>query len=46
MTPLEYVRDMVTLTSARKLLYNCIFSKYKAEQQEEDGYKRKLHTQV
>lgn len=46
MTPIDYARDMVNITSPRKLLYNCIFSKYKMEQDDDNGYKRKLHAQV
>lgn len=46
MTPIEYARDMVNITSPRKLLYNCIFNKYKMEQDDDNGYKRKLHAKV
>lgn len=31
MTPLEYIRDHVTITKSRKLLYNCIFNQFKME---------------
>ncbi|KAJ8953941.1 hypothetical protein NQ318_019184 [Aromia moschata] len=42
MTPIDYVRDNVSITSARKLLYNCIFNKYKLELDECNNYERKL----
>ncbi|VEN40941.1 unnamed protein product [Callosobruchus maculatus] len=42
MSPLEYVKDNVNLSSPRKLLYNCIFSKYKMKLDDESCYERKL----
>lgn len=46
MTPMEYARESVTITSSRKLLYNCIFNKYKMEQDDDNDYKRKLLAKV
>ncbi|XP_057667786.1 uncharacterized protein LOC130900879 [Diorhabda carinulata] len=43
MTPIDYVKDNVRITSARKLLYNCIFEKYKIEIEDETEYDRRLH---
>lgn len=31
MTPLEYVQNNVVISSPRKLLYNCIFNKFKMD---------------
>lgn len=31
MTPLDYVRDHVSISSERKLLFNCIFNKFKLD---------------
>lgn len=42
MTPLEYVRDHINITSVRKLLYNCIFNKFKMEADEEDTGRKLL----
>lgn len=45
MTPLEYIKDNISVTSARKLLYNCIFNRNKIEQEDdiiEQEYDRKI----
>lgn len=44
MTPMEYVRDMVSISSEKKLLYNCIFNIFKIDI--EDDINRKLSGQV
>ncbi|XP_018566349.1 uncharacterized protein LOC108907241 [Anoplophora glabripennis] len=42
MTPLDYVRENISITSARKLLYNCIFNKFKMEVEGGGEYERKV----
>lgn len=44
MTPLEYIKNNVTISSPRKLLYNCIFNKFKID--ELKASERKLRGQV
>lgn len=39
---MEYVKDNVSITSPRKLLYNCIFNKCKAEFCDEDDKRKTL----
>ncbi|EFA08824.1 hypothetical protein TcasGA2_TC006521 [Tribolium castaneum] len=34
MTPLQYIQNNVSITSPRKLLYNCIFNKFKIDELE------------
>ncbi|CAH1968938.1 unnamed protein product [Acanthoscelides obtectus] len=46
MTPLQYVRNHVNLSSQRKLLYNCIFRRYKIELDDEHSYERKVSADV
>lgn len=42
LTPLEYVREHVSVTSARKLLYGCIYNKIKNELSEDQEVEIKL----
>ncbi|KAJ8926518.1 hypothetical protein NQ314_021120 [Rhamnusium bicolor] len=42
MTPIDYVKENVSITSARKLLYNCIFNKFKMDADDDHVYERKL----
>lgn len=37
MTPMEYIKNNVSISSARKLLYNCVFNKHKIEYEDIDG---------
>lgn len=46
MTPLDYVRENVSISSTRKLLYNCIFNKFKIETEGEQEYERKVSGEV
>lgn len=39
MTPLDYVRDHVSISSERKLLFNCIFNKFKMDNPRGSGDK-------
>ncbi|XP_050296672.1 uncharacterized protein LOC126736387 [Anthonomus grandis grandis] len=41
-SPIEYARDHVSISSERKLLFNCIFDKFKMEADLENEYERKL----
>ncbi|KAJ8916127.1 hypothetical protein NQ315_004494 [Exocentrus adspersus] len=43
MTPLDYVRENVSISSARKLLYNCIFNKFRMEGDGDSDCERRLH---
>ncbi|CAG9769572.1 unnamed protein product [Ceutorhynchus assimilis] len=42
MTPIAYIRDHVSVSSERKLLFNCIFNKFKMEADLENEHERKL----
>ncbi|KAF7282148.1 hypothetical protein GWI33_003114 [Rhynchophorus ferrugineus] len=42
MTPLTYAREHVFISSGRKLLFNCVFNKFKMEADLENEYDRKL----
>ncbi|CAH1154400.1 unnamed protein product [Phaedon cochleariae] len=42
LTPIEYLRDNVQITSARKLLYNCIFDQWKMEMEDDVDYERQI----
>lgn len=47
MTPLDYVADNVHITSSRKLLYNCVFNKFRNEDATSNGkYQRKISGKV
>ncbi|CAH1101189.1 unnamed protein product [Psylliodes chrysocephalus] len=46
MSPLDYVENNVKIISSRKLLYNCIFEKYKLEIEEENELHRQLDQKV
>lgn len=46
MTPLDYIRENVSITSTRKLLYNCIFNKFKMDIEDDHEYERKLSGEV
>lgn len=37
LTPMDYVRNHVTVSNARKSLYNCVFNKHKIEYEEIEG---------
>ncbi|XP_050503692.1 uncharacterized protein LOC114326279 [Diabrotica virgifera virgifera] len=43
LTPIEYVKDNIYITSPRKLLYNCIVEKYRMENDDENECDRQLH---
>lgn len=36
MTPMDYIKDNVSVTSARKLLYGCVFKKYRMKTDKEN----------
>jgi hypothetical protein len=42
MTPLYYIQNHVSLSSPRKLLYNCIFNKFKMDSEIESNGERKI----
>nr|XP_023027621.1 uncharacterized protein LOC111515637 [Leptinotarsa decemlineata] len=42
LTPLEYLKDNVHITSSRKLLYNCIFNQYKIDKDDDIDYERRV----
>ncbi|CAG9830692.1 unnamed protein product [Diabrotica balteata] len=46
LTPIDYVKDNIYITSPRKLLYNCIFEKYRMENDDETEHDRQLHCKV
>lgn len=46
MTPIEYVKEHVNISSERKLLFNCIFNKFKMEAELENEHDRKLSGQA
>lgn len=37
MTPMDYIKENISVTSSRKLLYNCIFNRHKIEYEEDEG---------
>ncbi|XP_030761864.1 uncharacterized protein LOC115886732 [Sitophilus oryzae] len=41
-TPLIYAKEHVSITSGRKLLFNCVFNKFKMETDIDDAYERKM----
>ncbi|XP_072380490.1 uncharacterized protein [Diabrotica undecimpunctata] len=43
LTAIDYVKDNIYITSPRKLLYNCIFEKYRMENDDETEHDRQLH---
>jgi hypothetical protein len=46
MTPLYYIQNHVSLSSPRKLLYNCIFNKFKMDSEIESNGERKIRGAV
>ncbi|XP_060522521.1 uncharacterized protein LOC132699689 [Cylas formicarius] len=46
MTPLDYVANHLSISSKRKLLYNCIFNKFKLETDTNITYERKISGKV
>ncbi|GJQ80920.1 hypothetical protein Trydic_g4737 [Trypoxylus dichotomus] len=40
MKPMDYIKENISITSSRKLLYNCIFNRHKVEFEEEEEKER------
>lgn len=36
MSPMDYIKDNVSVTSARKLLYSCVFKKFRFKIEDEE----------
>lgn len=45
-TPMDYIKENVHITSSRRLLYNCIFNRHKVEFEEEDEQERIMSGKV
>lgn len=46
MTPMEYIQENVSITSSRRLLYNCIFNRHKVEFEEDEEQQRIMSGKV